>query len=932
VNEYTPGGTLVQTLVQNANLPTGLAFDGQGNLYVTEFLGDDILKVDALTGQVSVFSNDSILGDGTTFNSPESIAFGPGYTKMYVSDANREGAGGGIHVIDTATGKGIGFYPLPSSSGSEGTGESDWLAFDSSGSLYMTNENPTQGVMIVDQATGDINQPSFIPSLPDYGYSMSFDASGNLWLADSTAVLEYDASGTLLQTITDANFTQIFASAYDPSSGTNYFGDLTSGGVFGYDQNGNVVDSFTAASGVEGLAVAKATTVPSAFSFNAKFGNPFSGTIATLASQIAQGSSIGDYSAAISWGDGSVTPATLSTPAPGSTSINVAGSHTYWIPGPAIAGIRLVNNKAGTTTLFGGTPVIASKYAGLGDSYSSGEGSGWPPGRGHPRLPGCDFSLYKDPSGTVYPTSGGSTDHINGATWEYVFPLGKDCSTDDTPKPLTGNTCHRSTSAYAHVVQRLLAINGMTLTFVACSGDVVQDAYQPGNAVHHDKLHMGEHPQIDALNNATSLVTLTFGGNNLGFKGDVTTCVTPFTSDYTCLAADDGMLDGLGYTTTLGNADDGTFNPADYLKVQGTSGNMSVTNLTTMTDHLLGTGETCLHPSCDLHDALVLLYRAIKARAPGATILVLGYPRFFDPGSSGCEHFSAFEESWINDRVNIADQVIQDAADESGVAQYVDVYDSLNGHGMCAGDPQYTIDPHTGQVAPCTGQWINGINIAGKVQLGSPELVHPNPCGHQAEGQLVATAYATPSPIDAFQLAAGQGQTTAIGVPTGTGRLNVTAAWQSGDVGLTLTDPNGTPYTAVQQGPVYATWDVPAPAAGTWSLTETNQTVGDSGMAIGTVSATFDSIPVLSAAGTVTMHDKDCILTRCTATFVASVPAADQSSITGFAWFSDKADPQSCSGPLCDTITMTSNVDKFRIILQTTGVSGEVRYTFASFG
>jgi DNA-binding beta-propeller fold protein YncE len=111
VNEYTPAGALVQTLIPAANTPTGSAFDGAGNLYVTEFGSNDILKVDAKTGSVSVFSNNTILADGTSFNSPESIAFGPGYTSMFVSDANRNGPNGGIHVIDTATGKAQAFLP-----------------------------------------------------------------------------------------------------------------------------------------------------------------------------------------------------------------------------------------------------------------------------------------------------------------------------------------------------------------------------------------------------------------------------------------------------------------------------------------------------------------------------------------------------------------------------------------------------------------------------------------------------------------------------------------------------------------------------------------------------------------------------------------------------------------------------------------------------
>src|SRR5207248_3184416 len=155
-------GTLVQN-VAHASLPTGSAFDGAGNLFITDFAANDILKVDASTGVTSIFSDDTILGDGTKFNSPESIAFGPGFARMYVSDADRGGPGGGIHVLDASTGRGVGFYPLPHSSGSEGVGESDWLAFDSSAKLYMTNENQSQGVMQIDQSNGDITQPSFIP-------------------------------------------------------------------------------------------------------------------------------------------------------------------------------------------------------------------------------------------------------------------------------------------------------------------------------------------------------------------------------------------------------------------------------------------------------------------------------------------------------------------------------------------------------------------------------------------------------------------------------------------------------------------------------------------------------------------------------------------------------------------------------------------------
>ncbi len=264
VDEYSPSGTLVQTLISNARTPTGSAFDGAGNLYVTEFIGNDILKVDGSTGAVSVFSNDSILGDGTAFDSPESIAFGPGYTRMYVSDANRFGSGGGIHIIDTATGKGVGSLPLPSSSGSEGAGESDWLAFDHTGTLFMTNENPAQGIMQVDLSSKDIVQPSFVANLPNYGYALSFDANGNIWLSDTSSILEYDPSGKLINTITNPSFQTVFSAVFNPPYNTVYAGDLSSGNIFTYDLHGNLLNTFNVGSGVDGLSVAGTIVAPSA--------------------------------------------------------------------------------------------------------------------------------------------------------------------------------------------------------------------------------------------------------------------------------------------------------------------------------------------------------------------------------------------------------------------------------------------------------------------------------------------------------------------------------------------------------------------------------------------------------------------------------------------------------------------------------------------
>ena len=267
VDEYTPSGTFVQKLMDSTNglgLPTGSAFDGSGNLYVTDFSNDQILKRDALTGTVSVFANNGSLGNGHVFDAPESIVFNRGYSQAVVSDANRGGPGGGINVVNVPTGSGAAFYPLSSSSGSEGTGESDWLAFDRNSNLFMTNENPTQGVMQVNTTTGDVVQPSFAPNLPTYGYALSFDKNGNLWVGDTNQVLEFDSTGAQLKAIANPSFSQIFAAVFDPSGNTFYAGDLSTGTIFSYDLSGNLLASFTAGSGISGLSVAGAAVPPNA--------------------------------------------------------------------------------------------------------------------------------------------------------------------------------------------------------------------------------------------------------------------------------------------------------------------------------------------------------------------------------------------------------------------------------------------------------------------------------------------------------------------------------------------------------------------------------------------------------------------------------------------------------------------------------------------
>lgn len=113
------------------------------------------------------------------------------------------------------------------------------------------------------------------------------------------------------------------------------------------------------------------------------------------------------------------------------------------------------------------TPVTAKKYAALGDSFSSGEG------------------VPEFEAGTNVP----------------------------------GNTCHRSKSAYPNVISNgsssgwKLYATSEGSSFVACAGATTRHVVEGGDS------------QLQVLDAETEVVTLTIGGNDIGFADFVTLCL-----------------------------------------------------------------------------------------------------------------------------------------------------------------------------------------------------------------------------------------------------------------------------------------------------------------------------------------------------------------------------------------------------------------------
>ena len=198
--------------------PNSVAVDKAGNLFVVDYTGEYIYKVDA-AGDISIYAGNGAggySGDGgkainATFNQPRAIAFGPG-GNLFVADSNNNA----IRKIDTSNrtiktvaGNGAGAGPgdmdicSPTVAGTKATAtpicNSQSVAVDSAGNFYFTSYqmSGTQ-IMKVTASTGII---TVVAGNGGYGYtgdggpavsatlayaaSVAVDSGGNLYIADT---------------------------------------------------------------------------------------------------------------------------------------------------------------------------------------------------------------------------------------------------------------------------------------------------------------------------------------------------------------------------------------------------------------------------------------------------------------------------------------------------------------------------------------------------------------------------------------------------------------------------------------------------------------------------------------------------------------------------------------------------------------------------
>lgn len=150
-------------------------------------------------------------------------------------------------------------------------------------------------------------------------------------------------------------------------------------------------------------------------------------------------------------------------------------------------------------------------------------------------------------------------------------------------------------------------------------------------------------PQVDALTDATDLVSVGIGGNDYGLFGS--------------------MIEACGAVASL----DPTGNPCQ--------------RHFTDTDGV----DTKLRDAAAIGTGVARVLRTVARRAPHAEVYVVGYPRLL-PATGSCQAvgFAAGDYAWANaveDRLN---RSLREAAARTG-ATYVDLASASRGHDACAG-------------------------------------------------------------------------------------------------------------------------------------------------------------------------------------------------------------------------------------------------------
>ena len=217
--------------------------------------------------------------------------------------------------------------------------------------------------------------------------------------------------------------------------------------------------------------------------------------------------------------------------------------------------------------------------------------------------------------------------------------------------------CFRATDGYA---EQISSFEGETLGFAACAGATISN------------IVVGNKAQIDEVGPGTRLITLSIGGNDVGFSHVLDDCI--------------GGVGAKGGTGCAGRDEAAAQTTLQWLEFGREPGTYTLPGIESArsTKHPKSTNKTRLPSLTELYEQI------IHAAGPGAQLLVVGYPELFETAISPAErcqvgtvlgldklNIAASDVEWIDARAAQLDEVISDsvanAIDDTGAnITYVD--------------------------------------------------------------------------------------------------------------------------------------------------------------------------------------------------------------------------------------------------------------------
>ncbi|MEU5489383.1 SGNH/GDSL hydrolase family protein [Streptomyces sp. NPDC020196] len=251
------------------------------------------------------------------------------------------------------------------------------------------------------------------------------------------------------------------------------------------------------------------------------------------------------------------------------------------------------------------------------------------------------------PAGAVTASGQGAVDNYVALGDSYAAGTGLPRQTDAE--------CKRSEQSYTWWIAQ--TYKPAVFKDVTCSGATTRSLWnKEGSSA----------PQVNALSKDTDLVTVTLGGNDLGFANVLTTCVLA------------GMVTKEG---------------------------------TPCRDQLTAGGKNLDADFARLNTRIPDMLTDIKRRSPQARVVVVGYPNLFPADGSTCGSsvpLAKGDMAWLNQATDRLNLVLETAA-HLKQAEFVNPSSVFRGRDMCQ---------------PAANQWVNPLLPQ------TPDSAHPNTIGH----------------------------------------------------------------------------------------------------------------------------------------------------------------------------------------------------------